>query len=172
MNQAKNIISNNLLFVLAIWCFSRMVIGISMLLIAPLLATPSTGVAATVSWDVFYAFDSDFYEKIATHGYEYSVIKKQYSVAFFPLFPLFIRGLMSLGLPFKLAGILVNNLTFFGALIVLFSWIHERYGKNAARWTIAVLAWFPMSLFGTVIYFCQSRVWFLCVNFIFVATRG
>lgn len=121
MNQGKNLISNNLLFVVAIWCFSRMVIGISMLLIAPLLATPSGGVAATVSWDVFYAFDSVFYDKIATHGYEYSVINKQYSVAFFPLFPLLIRGLVSLGLPFKVAGTLVNNLAFFGVLIVLFS---------------------------------------------------
>jgi Gpi18-like mannosyltransferase len=50
------------------------------------------------------------------------------------------------------AGILVNNLAFLIALLVLYSWVNEFYSKSAARWTTAVFTWFPASLFCTVIY--------------------
>nr|WP_144050895.1 hypothetical protein [Nostoc sp. PCC 7524] len=123
-----------------------------MLFIAPFLPAPSNGIAATVDWDVFYAFDSGYYEKIVTQGYGYSDITQDYSVVFFPLFPLIVKALTTVGLPFKIAGTLVNNAAFLGSLIVLFSWMNYRYGIEVARWVVAVLAWFPLSLFGTVIY--------------------
>ncbi|MUG99307.1 hypothetical protein F7734_46295 [Scytonema sp. UIC 10036] len=124
-----------------------------MLLIAPLFPSPPGGMTATFSWDVFYAWDSGHYAAIATHGYTAPQNgEPSASVAFFPLFPLAIRAIMTVGLPFQIAGVLVNNLAFLGALIVLYAWINERHGVNAARWTTAVLAWFPLSLFGTVIY--------------------
>ncbi|KAF3891189.1 hypothetical protein DA73_0400028745 [Tolypothrix bouteillei VB521301] len=124
-----------------------------MLSIAPLLPSPPGGTAATFSWDVFYAWDSGNYKAIAIDGYTDSQNgKPSVIVAFFPLFPLIVRAIMSVGLPFQIAAVLVNNLAFLGALIVLYAWINERYGVNVARWTTAVLAWFPLSLFGTVIY--------------------
>ncbi|MCF4968488.1 hypothetical protein CV014_15865 [Nostoc sp. CMAA1605] len=123
-----------------------------MLGIAPLLPAPNNGIAATLDWDVFSAFDSVHYEKVAIQGYGYSVINQDYSVVFFPLFPLILRGLIILGLPFKLAGTLLNNLAFLWSLIVLFSWINNCYGIKVARWVLAVMTFFPMSLFGTVIY--------------------
>ena len=59
---------------------------------------------------------------------------------------------MTLGLPFEVAGTLVNNLAFFGALLLMYRWVEERHGISAARWATAVLAWCPYSLFGTAIY--------------------
>ena len=59
---------------------------------------------------------------------------------------------MNLGLPFEVAGTLINNLTFFAALYFLYLWIKEQYGESAARWTTAVVAWCPLSLFAAVIY--------------------
>ncbi|MBH8553106.1 glycosyltransferase family 39 protein [Nostocaceae cyanobacterium CENA357] len=123
-----------------------------MLLIAPLFPVPSDASAVTVSWDVFSAWDSEWYRKIVTYGYEYINDGKQHSIAFFPLFPLLIRAIMSFGLSFEVAGTLLNNLSFLAALIVLYFWVEERNGKNSARWTTAVLAWCPYSIYGTVIY--------------------
>lgn len=123
-----------------------------MLIIVPLLPNPSTENPIILGWDVFYSFDSINYEKIATEGYNYSAINQDNTIVFFPLFPLIIKVFMSLGLPFKFAGILVNNIAFLGAILVLFYWINDRYGIQPARWTVLVLTWFPMSLFGTVIY--------------------
>lgn len=140
-------IRNRLLFPLSLWLLSRLVICISMLAIAPILAAPPEGIAATFSWNVFAAWDSDFYEKIAIFGYN-----SPHSVAFFPLFPLIIRGVMAFGLPFVVAGTLVNNLAFLAALIFIYNWVASSYGKSVARWTVIVLAWFPLSIFGTVIY--------------------
>lgn len=134
------------------WLLSRLLIAAAMLLIAPLLPASGRGIVPTAGWGVFSAWDSVFYEKIATVGYEYATDGNEHSVAFFPLLPLFIRGVMSLGLPVEVAGTLVNNLAFLGALIVLYAWVQERHGINAARWATAVLAWCPLSLFGTVVY--------------------
>lgn len=148
----ENLRSRALIFIVAMWLLSRLLIAVGMLLIAPSLPTPPSGIVPTFGWDVFSAWDSVFYEKIATSGYEYAPDSHHHSVAFFPLFPLLLRGVMSLGLPVEVAGILVNNLAFLGALIVLYRWVDDRHGTSAAQWATAVLAWCPLSLFGTVIY--------------------
>lgn len=143
----------NLAFPLLMGCLSRGVILLAMLGIAPLLSAPSGGVQAEWGLDVFSAWDSQAYQTIATSGYE--ILDNQQSganVAFFPLYPLLIRLIMQLGLSDKVAGILVNNLAFFSALILLYGWIKQSYSQKAAKWVTAVLAWCPLSLFGTVIY--------------------
>ncbi|MBG1263602.1 hypothetical protein F8S20_33225, partial [Nostoc sp. BAE] len=105
MNIKKKILANGLFFVIAMWLSSRLLIAIAMLLIAPLFPSSSTGVAATFSWDVFHAWDSVWYEKIVTSGYDFSSdVKEIHTVAFFPLFPLLSRIIMFIGLPFKVAG--------------------------------------------------------------------
>lgn len=153
MNIRKKILANGLFFVMTMWLFSRLLIAITMLLIAPLFPTSSPGVAATFSWDVFYAWDSFWYERIVTSGYDFSSqVKEMHAVAFFPLFPLLSRIIMFIGLPFKVAGILVNNGAFLAALITLYFWVQELYGTSTARWATATLAWCPYSLYGTVIY--------------------
>ena len=136
-----------LLFPLCLWLSSRLVICIVMLAIAPLLPAPPGGIAATVGWDIFAAWDSDFYERIAVFGYN-----TPHSVAFFPLFPLLVRGLMTLGLPFLVAGTLVNNLAFLAALIFIHNWVATSHSRSIARWTTVVLTLFPLSIFDTVIY--------------------
>ena len=143
---------NSITFTTVMWLLSRIVIAIAMLVIAPLLPAPPGGIQPTVSWDVFSAWDSQFYQAIAISGYDYANDGQGHNVAFFPLFPLLVRVVMNGGLPFTVAGTVVNNLAFWGALIVLYAWVQESHGQTVARWTTAVLAWCPFSLFGTVIY--------------------
>ncbi|MEH2250692.1 mannosyltransferase family protein [Nostoc sp.] len=153
MNIKKKVLANGLFFVIAMWLSSRLLIAITMLLITPLFPTSSVGVAATFSWDVFSAWDSVWYEKIMTSGYDFSSnVKEMHTVAFFPLFPLLSRIIMFIGLPPKVAAILVNNSAFLAALIILYFWVQELHGTSTARWATATLAWCPYSLYGTVIY--------------------
>ncbi|WP_392481533.1 hypothetical protein [Nostoc sp. C110] len=163
MNVEKKILPGGLFFVIAMWFSSRLLIVIAMLLIAPLFPSSSNGVIATFSWDVFHAWDSVWYEKIVTSGYDFSSeVKEIHTVAFFPLFPLLSRIVMFTGLPFKVAGILVNNSAFLAALIILYFWVQELYDTSTARWATATLAWCPYSLYGTVIY--TEGLFLLCTT--------
>jgi Gpi18-like mannosyltransferase len=140
------------LFPAAMWFFSRLFIWSVMLLVAPLLPAPPSGIAATFDWGVFDAWDSEHYRAIVTSGYEYADDGKGHNLAFFPLFPLIVRGVMLIGLPFEVAGTLVNNLAFLGAVYYLYFWVKEYHGSNVARMTTAVATWCPLSMFSTVIY--------------------
>lgn len=152
MTQSKKLLNNGLVFVTTMWLLSRVVIIVAMLLIAPSLPIPENAQVPTFGWDVFYAWDSVWYHRIVVVGYEFINDGKQYSVAFFPLLPLLTRIIMYFGLPFQVAATLLNNAAFLGALIILYSWVKESHGTNAARWSTAVLAWCPYSLYGSVIY--------------------
>jgi len=140
------------------WFLSRSVIVIGMQVIAPWFDpiqnsqrfvgdfVPKSG------WELFSHWDGGWYTKIATLGYSYANDGQQHPVAFYPLFPLLIRGLMALGMRVEVAGVLINSLAFLGALLLVYFWVEERYDTGSAKWTTAVLAWCPFSLFCTVMY--------------------
>ncbi len=145
------------MFVFAMWLVSRVVIVVVMQLIAPLLPASvmqrhDIDLVATMGWQTFAHWDGNWYRTIVTSGYEFAVDGKQHNIAFFPFFPLVTRAVMTLGLPFEVAGTLVNNLAFLGAMFLLYFWVKESHGIVAARWTTAVLAWCPFSIFGTITY--------------------
>ncbi len=153
-----------LTFVIAMWLLSRLVIIIAMQVIAPYYpATPAVhippgpldfvpGFVPKPGWELFTHWDAAWFKSIATRGYEYAADGKMYNIAFFPVLPIAMRVLMTFGIPVVVAGVLVNNLAFLGALILLYRWAEEHHGVGAARWATAVMAWCPFSLYGTVIY--------------------
>ncbi|MEM7727572.1 MAG: mannosyltransferase family protein [Cyanobacteria bacterium P01_A01_bin.45] len=152
MIKDKQIFLRKLCFISILWLCSRTIICVAMLLIAPALPIASTGHVPEFGWDAFYGWDSVWYHRIITVGYEYVNDGRQYSVAFFPLFPLVVKAVMSLGLSFRVAATLVNNFAFLGALIVFYFWVEEQQGYQTAKWGTTFLAWCPLSLYGTVIY--------------------
>ncbi|MFM7575301.1 MAG: hypothetical protein ACKO4S_19590 [Snowella sp.] len=128
-------------FPASMWLLSRMIILVAMLLIAPLLPVPEGGIQAHFGWEVFSAWDSTFYEKIASSGYE--ILENQQSganVAFFPLFPVAIYLFSKLGISTAIAGTILNHLAFLGTLVLVYDWVKSTNGIQAARWATAVLA--------------------------------
>jgi hypothetical protein len=99
-------------------------------------------------------WDSPWYEQIAVEGYHYVAGEARNTVVFFPLYPLLMRGLMPItgGDP-TLAGLVISNAAFLGALVLLYQLTNllkgdERISERAVMYTAA----FPYSLFFSAVY--------------------
>jgi hypothetical protein len=125
------------------WLFSRLLIWVTVGLIAPNLNPAHT--ASSVDWNIFLTADGHWYQQIVQQGYQAG---QSPHLTFFPLFPLLCSGLMLLsGMPFIFAGLLINNLAFLAALTILYRWLRDRWHPELAKWTIAAMAWLPLSVF-------------------------
>lgn len=134
-------------FPVTFWLGSRLLIGLAFFVIAPLLNSE-----VAVGSYAFIGGDGEWYLRIATEGYTVDPDGALRSVAFFPLYPLLIRGLMLLQIPATVAGFLINNVAFLGAILLLYHWLKNSQHVTIARWTVAVLTLCPLSIFGTVLY--------------------
>ncbi|MEG3862353.1 mannosyltransferase family protein [Microcoleus sp. herbarium12] len=162
--QAGNKSRDGLIFVMAMWLLSRSIIAIGMQLIAPLVSKkpvvypiqPPLGFVSNFipksGWELFSHWDGKWYSTIATLGYSYADDGQQHPVAFYPLLPLLMRGFTALGMQVEVAGVLINSFAFLAGLILIYFWVEERHETDAAKWSVAVLAWCPFSVFCTVIY--------------------
>lgn len=96
-------------------------------------------------------WDSHWYRAIASSGY--LMLPHHHSdTAFFPLFPLLLRGAAALGLSMDAFGLVVSNLAFLGALLLVHElargWVDEATAWRAT----ALLAIFPFSLVFSMVY--------------------
>lgn len=154
LTNKSRIDRNDWLFPGIIGLISRSFLVLLIWGIAPLLPTPPGGLPVEVNWSAFNVWDSWWYESIVSQGYEYvadDILQKQ-NVAFFPVFPVLCWLLMQLGIPFNVAGTILNNTAFIGALILLYNWLKQFYPIQAITWIILVVAFCPFSIFGTFIY--------------------
>jgi len=97
--------------------------------------------------NLFTAFekqDALWFLRIATGGYRLG----DGSAAFFPLYPLLIRGVSFVigGHPLA-AALLVSNLSFLGALCALYSLTASEFSEDVARKTVLFICVFPTSFF-------------------------
>jgi hypothetical protein len=114
----------------------------------PSSAGSGVAVPATAGWhnaiDGTDRWDAGWFERIARDGYR----PDDASAAFFPGYPLAIRGVTSvLPLSETDAALVVSNLAFLGALIVLFALTTFEFSIDTARRTVILLALFPVSFF-------------------------
>jgi Mannosyltransferase (PIG-V) len=114
----------------------------------PSSAGSGVEVPATRGWhnaiDGTDRWDALWFERIARDGYD----TEDSSAAFFPGYPLAIRAIGSVT-PFSelSSGLIVSNVAFLCALIVLFALTTLEYSDPMARRTVLLLACFPASFF-------------------------
>jgi len=132
-----------------VWLGSRLLIGVALVVGHQFL--PSRWHFDSI-WQVVMSWDGIWYHEIATVGYQDFLPGQPAAVAFFPLFPLITRAVMALGLPFAIAGCLVNNLAFLATLWVVHDWVKQQHGERAAGWAVAWLAFCPLALFTALTY--------------------
>jgi hypothetical protein len=148
-------LKQNFFYCLKVFLGLRLALGLLALLATALLdpnvATSVPGWDAPVhtpGWHNFFSawerWDALWFLRIAVGGYEDSDL----SAAFFPLYPVLIRGLSTVfgGHPLA-AALVISNLSFLGALVVLGELTREMFGTLMARRTVLYIALFPTAYF-------------------------
>lgn len=135
-------------FLVARISLSLLGLGVGVLTAYPPALTPGTGAPATSGihnlWDGTSRLDAAWFILIAEKGYDAT----QHSAAFFPAYPLAIRVVGTLpGVGSLAAALLVSNLSFLGALILLYLLTTRERTEADARRAVVLLTAFPTSFF-------------------------
>lgn len=113
-------------------------------------------------------WDSGFYLSIAAHGYG---AVGSGNLAFYPVYPLLIRGASFLVSSPLVAGAAISALAFLAALVMLHRLTELELGRAAADATVLLVAFAPLSFFFTAIY-TESLFLALSVGSLLAARRG
>ena len=127
-------------------------------------------VAHDVGWaiDVWARWDSGWFLGIAENGY----LDPGKSTAFFPLYPLLVRGVGEVFLGhYVLAGFVVSALASAAAFVVLWLLAASIVERRAADRSVLYLALFPTSLFLVAVY-SESLYLALSAGAFLLALRG
>jgi hypothetical protein len=100
---------------------------------------------------VLNAWDGKWYRMIAADGY-LLVPGRQSDPAFFPLFPLLLRGAHELGIGYYAAGLLIGNLGLLVALVAFEALTRELMGPGIARRATIYVAIFPLGYVFSMSY--------------------
>lgn len=113
-------------------------------------------------------WDALWFLQIATQGYSAA----DNSAAFFPLYPLLIRWVSFLlgGHPFA-AALLISNVSYLGAMLVVHELTRNEFGPNFARRTVLYMSIFPTAYFFFAPY-TESLFLFLAAGSLLAARRN
>ncbi len=115
----------------------------------------------------FARWDSVWYLAIAQGGYDHEVSR----TAFFPLYPLMLRGLGVVIGSDLIAGVLISLAAFAIALVLLYELVCLELDSERARVTVMLVAFCPMAYFFSAVY-SESVYLALSVGCILAARRG
>jgi Gpi18-like mannosyltransferase len=98
-------------------------------------------------------YDSGWYLTIARDGYSFTGDNSvQQTVVFFPLYPLMIRAFRLIGIDYVAGALLIANVAGVVAISLLYELISKTYDRKIALGTIALLSFFPTSIFFSAGY--------------------
>lgn len=128
---------------------------------------PHTGLAHLLV-DPLRQWDGLWYRLIAIEGYDYHSA----NAAFWPLFPWLMRGISNVtGMSPDVAGYLIANLAFIGALVLLYRLTALEFDEGVARVTVWAIALFPTAFFFSAVY-TESPFLLFLVGSLYAARRG
>jgi hypothetical protein len=110
-------------------------------------------------------WDSNWYVDISQHGYRHEHIEP----AFFPLYPLLVRGVGEVTGSVVVAGVAISLVAWLVALVLLHRLTELEIDGASARRAVVLLAFFPTALFFSAVY---TEALFLALELgAFVAAR-
>lgn len=147
----------------------RVFLSVAVYLVSPFLPFSYRGVPWSALpdqplLDVWVRWDSGWYASIVEAGYRYS-LEQASNVAFLPAYPLAIKAFTLLTGNTWTAGILVSNLAFLAALIVLFKLTQLKFGRAVAGRAVLYTGAFPAAFFYFSMY--SESLYLLAVLFSF-----
>ncbi|MGI8734785.1 MAG: mannosyltransferase family protein [Pyrinomonadaceae bacterium] len=142
---------------MAILISSRLVVLLAMVFSATFVQRPAGEIFKDVTprwYRYLLRWDAGWYLKIATEGYSYNGDNTvQQTVHFYPLYPLIAKAIaVLLNISEAASLLIVSSLVFFLAVPLLFKFIRESHGDEAALYAVAALCFFPSSLFFSAGY--------------------
>ncbi|MEO6412095.1 MAG: hypothetical protein ABIO48_05855 [Pedococcus sp.] len=131
-------LSRPIVFLLIVYAVTRVLVFVAMWVAATWFQTPAgVGHLDPTVGDILGGWDSIWYERVATQGYPVplpadpdSGLLTYSAWAFYPAFPMMVRGLMWLGLPFEVAGVGLNLVL--GAGCTLLVWRCFNFALHAS----------------------------------------
>ena len=159
---------------LSIFLSSRLAMAISIIFAARFV--PPNPVPD--SWNVppswcpyLLRYDSVWYLRILRDGYSYDGNNLvEHPVVFYPLYPLVSRAITFFGISETNALLLVSNLSILIAIPLVFKLIREDYGEAIAFYSVALLSFFPTSMFYSAGY-TESLAFLLIIIFFLFLKR-
>jgi hypothetical protein len=104
-------------------------------------------------WDIWGVLDSGWYLRIAAQGYLAGSADGQGStLAYFPVYPVLVKALALVTGDALVAGVLLSNLCFLGALWLLYDLVRARTDAQVASATVLLAAFFPGSYVFSSVY--------------------
>jgi len=122
----------------------------------------------TMGW---VAWDSSWYMRIAQEGYQFTP-GQQSSVAFFPLYPLLIRAVETLGLNVYQAGVFITLLCGPLALIVFTNWARNLTDDATALRAGLLMAFYPFTFYFYGAMYSDALFVLLVVSAFLLLERG
>ena len=125
------------------------------------------------SSDLFTLLDGYWYADIVQYGYDTQppVFFEMHNYAFFPLYPLLIKGVMVLtGLKAMVAGQILSQLCFFIALCLFYRLMLRQWDEKTIRMSCLLLAFSPVNIYFMAVY-TESLFLLLSLLFWFAAER-
>lgn len=135
------------------WLYSRGVVLVAALVLHFLRAPRGYFRAAVFAhpFGALEAWDGVWYRQIAERGY-LLIPGRQSDPAFFPFYPVLLRLAGAAGLPLGVAGLLLSNAFFLGALLAFDAFGSRIVGSSLARRATLLLAVFPMGYVFSMVY--------------------
>lgn len=106
------------------------------------------------TFEALTAWDGQWYIAAATRGYGAAGVNPdgQSTAPFFPLLPISMKTLGTLGIPLSAAGLLIGAGAFFVALIMIYKIAWDKGGDVIARRAVWIAAFSPFSIVFSMIY--------------------
>ena len=118
--------------------------------------------------DAFVRWDANWYHSIAKSGYFFE--GSQSDVAFFPTFPYLARWTGRLIGNDYVAGIILNHVALFGALVLLLKLARRYLDEDGAKRAVVFMLVFPTSVFFSY-YYAEAIFAFACVGALYFYER-
>jgi hypothetical protein len=111
----------------------------------------SSSASRAHAFGLLTGWDGLWYRRVAADGY-LLIPGRQSDPAFFPLYPLLLRGVRTFGFGYVTAGLLLSNLALLGALVAFEALTRELFGSTFARRATVYVAVFPLGYVFSMAY--------------------
>jgi hypothetical protein len=139
-------------WIAAWWLGGRALVLVTALVIHALgVREYSSSASRAHAFGLLTGWDGLWYRRVAADGY-LLIPGRQSDPAFFPLYPLLLRGVHTFGFGYVTAGLLLSNLALLGALVAFEALTRELLGSTLARRATVYVAIFPLGYVFSMAY--------------------